>query len=120
MHRDPRLYLDDILEAIAQIREYISSMDYESFARDRKTQDAVVRNLEIIGEAGVRLPEDMKDTASEIEWRKIVGLRNILIHEYFGISLPVVWDVVQNKLGPLEAACRKLLEDDSHSAEEQE
>ncbi|MFH1134665.1 MAG: DUF86 domain-containing protein [Pseudomonadota bacterium] len=120
MHRDPRLYLDDILEAIVRIREYTSPMAYETFARDRKTQDAVVRNLEIVGEAAGRLPENMKHAAGEIEWRKITGLRNILIHEYFGISLPVVWDVAQNKLGPLEAACRKLLEDDLHSAEEQE
>jgi len=101
MHRDPRLYLDDILEAIGQIREYTVSMSYDVFTRDRKTQDAVVRNLEIIGEAAGRLPEDKKHAASEIEWRKIVGLRNMLIHEYFGISLPVVWDVVQNKLDAL-------------------
>lgn len=120
MHRDPRLYLDDILEAIDQIQEYILSMDYETFVQDRKTQDAVVRNLEIIGEAAGRLPENTKDAASEIEWRKIVGLRNILIHEYFGISLPVVWDVVRNKLGPLETACRQLLENDSSPAKEQE
>lgn len=60
MHRDPRLYLDDILEAIGQIREYILSMDYESFLGDRKTQDAVVRNLEIIGEAAGRLTEKRK------------------------------------------------------------
>lgn len=120
MPRDPRLYLDDILEAITQIREYTTSMDYETFALDRKTQDAVVRNLEIIGEAAGRLPGDIKQSETDIEWRKIVGLRNILAHEYFGISLPVVWDVVQNKLSPLEAVCRKLLDDDSHSAEEQE
>jgi uncharacterized protein with HEPN domain len=119
MYRDPRLYLDDILEAIALIREYILSMDYESFVRDRKTQDAVARNLVIIGEAAGRLPENVKHAASMIEWRKIVGLRNILIHQYFGISLPLVWDVVHNKLGPLESACRKLLEDDSRSAVEQ-
>jgi uncharacterized protein with HEPN domain len=117
MPRDPRLYLDDILEAIAQIREYTASTDYEAFARDRKTQDAVVRNLEIIGEAAGRLPESIKNSAMDIEWRKIMGLRNILAHEYFGISLPVVWDVVQNKLEPLGTACRKLLEGDTFDTE---
>lgn len=116
MSRDPRLYLDDILEAAAQIREYTVSMDYEAFARDRKTQDAVVRNLEIIGEAAARLSESTKLRAAEIEWRKIVGLRNMLAHEYFGISLPVVWDVVQNKLGSLQTACRELLSDDTLDA----
>lgn len=120
MPRDPRLYLDDILEAAALIRDYTASMDYKIFARDRKTQDAVVRNLEIIGEAAGRLPEIMKQAAQEIEWRKIVGLRNILAHEYFGVSLPVVWDVVQNKLGPLEKACSKLLKDDSPPEEGQQ
>lgn len=119
MRRDPRLYLDDILEAIAKIHEYISGVDYAKFTLDRKTQDAVVRNLEIIGEAAGRLPEPIKTGAVDIEWRKIVGLRNILAHEYFGVSLPVVWDVVENKLGPLEIACRKLLENDSFNREEQ-
>ncbi len=70
----------------------------------------MARNLEIIGEAARALPESTKAGASDIEWRKIVALRNILSHEYFGVSLPVVWDVVQNKLGPLEIGCRRLLE----------
>ncbi len=120
MSRDPRLYLDDILEAVALIREYTESMDYESFSRDRKTQDAVVRNLEIIGEAAGRLPETIKQKAEEVEWRKIVGLRNILAHEYFGVSLPLVWDILQNKLDALDIASRKLLKDVSNSAKEQE
>lgn len=120
MPRDHRLYLDDILEAIIQIREYTASTDYEAFAHDRKTQDAVARNLEIIGEAAGRLPETVKGCAGDIEWRKIVGLRNILAHEYFGVSFLVVWDVVQNKLGALETACKKLLEDDSIHSKEQE
>ncbi|MFO8085004.1 MAG: DUF86 domain-containing protein [Desulfobacterales bacterium] len=118
MHRDPRLYLDDILGAITQIREYTSTMDYDSFSQDRKTQDAVVRNLEIIGEAAGRLPESIKMNATAIEWRKIVGLRNILAHEYFGVSLPVVWDVVKNKLRPLEISCRKLLKNDTFDVKE--
>lgn len=119
MRRDPRLYMDDILEAIGQIREYTVAMGYDVFTRDRKTQDAVVRNLEIIGEAAGRLPETVKERAEGIEWRKIVGLRDILAREYFGISLPVVWDVVRNKLGPLEVACKKLLDDGPCFAEEQ-
>ncbi len=90
MPRDYRLYLDDILEAIERIREYTTGMDYEALTRDRKTQDAVVRNLEVIGEAAGRIPESVLAAAPEIEWRKIIGIRNILIHEYFGISLPVI------------------------------
>ena len=110
MPRDPRLYLDDMLEAIAQISKYVESMDYDAFTRDRKTQDAVARNLEIIGEAAAHLPESIMRNADDVEWRIIVGLRNLLAHEYFGVSLPVVWDVVQTKLKHLDTACRKLLE----------
>ena len=108
MHRDSRLYLDDILGAIDHIREYILGLDYEAFQHDRKTQDAVVRNLEIVGEAAGRLPESLQAAAPEVEWRKITGLRNILAHEYFGVSLPIVWDVVQSKLDPLETSCLRL------------
>ena len=117
MPRDYRLYLDDILEAVDNIRDYTVNMDYEAFIIDNKTRDAVVRNLEIIGEAAGRLPENVRSGAQEIEWRKIVGLRNILAHEYFSVSLPVVWDVVQNKLGQLKTSCRTLLESASASGE---
>jgi uncharacterized protein with HEPN domain len=109
MPRDERLYLDDILDSIAQIREYCADMSYHTFTQDRKTQDAVVRNLEIIGEAVRRLPETCKERANDIEWRKNMALRNILAHEYFGVSLPVVWDVVQHKLGRLETTCMVLM-----------
>lgn len=109
MPRDPLLYIEDILEAIARIKDYTSGYDYSRFAEDRRTQDAVVRNLEILGEAAGRLPEELRANASEIEWRKIIGLRNILAHEYFGVTLPIIWDIVQNKIGPLEVSCRKLL-----------
>ncbi len=110
MRRDYRLYLDDILDAIHQIRSYVEGQDEETFSADRKTQDAVIRNLEIIGEATGNLPAESKEIAREVDWRKITGLRNILTHEYFGINLPIVWDVVQNKLTPLETACRRLLD----------
>jgi uncharacterized protein with HEPN domain len=109
MFRDVRLFLDDILESIKKIRDYTIGMDYDAFIKDPKTQDAVVRNLEIIGEAAGRLPEKVRLEAAEIEWRKIVALRNILAHEYFGVSLPVLWDIVQNKLDPLEGSCQILL-----------
>ena len=110
MPRDSRQYLDDILEAIARIQSYVSDMDEGAFSADMKTQDAVLRNLGVIGEAVNRLPDDIEPAAPEVEWRKIRALRNILIHEYFGINLPIVWDVVQNKLGPVKNACTRLLE----------
>jgi uncharacterized protein with HEPN domain len=110
MRRDPRLHLDDVLDAIENIRDYTVGLDFGAFQKDRKTQDAVVRNLEIIGEAAGRLPNSYRAAAPEIDWRKIIGLRNVLIHEYYGASLPIIWDVIQNKLIPLDGSCRKLLE----------
>ena len=98
MHRDFRLYLDDILGAIERIFEYVRGMDYKTFARDLKTQDAVIRNPEIIGEAARHLPAEMTEKAPVIQWPKIMGLRNILTHEYFGVNLAIVWDVVQHNL----------------------
>jgi uncharacterized protein with HEPN domain len=109
MHRDYRLYLDDILEAIDRISEYVHGMDGDAFGSDRKTQDAVIRNLEVIGEASRNLADELKAQANEIEWSKIIGLRNILAHEYFGVSVPIVWDIVQNKLDPLRDVCTNLL-----------
>ena len=109
MQRDYKQQLDDILEAIGFIREYVSGMDYNAFEADRKTQDAVIRNLEVIGEAARTVPEEIRDKARETEWLKITALRNILIHEYFGVNLKIVWDVIRNKLDALEIACRKLL-----------
>ena len=110
MHRDHRLYLDDILDAIDRIEDYVQGMDETGFGSDRKTQDAVIRNLEIIGEAARNLPDKMKAETPEIEWHKITGLRNILAHEYFGVNLPIVWDVVRNKLEPLKQASMKILQ----------
>ncbi len=109
MSRDYRLYLDDIIEAIRRIRAFTDRMDFDAFKEDIKTQDAVVRNLEIIGEASGRLPEAVRHAAPGIEWRKVVGIRNILAHGYFGISLPIIWDVVQNKLDDLFDTCSRLL-----------
>lgn len=109
MPRDYKLYLDDILEAIEKITSYCGKMDLSDFSLDNKTVDAVVRNLEIIGEAANKIPEDIKTRVQGIEWRKITQMRNVLIHEYYGITIEIVWDVVQTKLEPLRAACEKLL-----------
>ncbi|MFB3881841.1 MAG: DUF86 domain-containing protein [Armatimonadota bacterium] len=110
MPRDYRQQLDDIVSAVARIRSYVQGMDYERFRADEKTQDAVVRNLEVGGAARM-LPDNVKAGVPGVDWRKLVGLRNLLIHEYFGISLPIVWDIVTNRLDELEAECRAIAED---------
>ena len=107
MPHDPRPYLDDIRSSIAAIEEYIQGYSFESFRDDTKTIDAVIRNLEIIGEAAKRVPESTRAEYPQAEWRKITGLRDILIHEYFGVDLRIIWDVLINKLPELKKALQK-------------
>lgn len=102
MSRSSEIYLRDILEACGKIKHYVEGMSFDSFARDGRTVDAVVRNLEIIGEAAKSIPEDERRKYSQIEWKRFAGLRDILIHQYFGVDVEIVWNVVQEKLPPLE------------------
>lgn len=81
MSRDYKVYADDILQAIAKIRRYTLDLSFEHFVADEKIVDAVVRNLEIIGEAAGKIPDSIRTQCGSIEWKRITGLRNILIHE---------------------------------------
>jgi uncharacterized protein with HEPN domain len=109
MPRDSRVYLDDILEATRKITVYTGSLSKAAFLEDEKTLDAVVRNLEVIGEAVKKLPENLRAKHSAVEWKKIAGLRDILIHEYFGLDAEIVWDIVQNKVPALDREVRTML-----------
>jgi uncharacterized protein with HEPN domain len=110
MPRDSSAYFDDILDAIGAIREYTGELTREDFGRDRKTVDAVLHNLEVIGEAVKQLPADVRSAHPGVEWQKIAGLRDILIHAYFGIDLDIVWDVVSKKLPALETQIRSIFD----------
>jgi uncharacterized protein with HEPN domain len=112
MSRDSRVYLEDILEARARIKSYIGDLSFASFEQDRKTVDAVVRNLEIIGEAIKQLPADLRNRHPEVEWKRIAGLRDILIHNYSEVDHEIVWDVIQHKLPELESTIARMLEED--------
>jgi len=90
MPRDSSVYQEDILEAIARIRRYTRGLSREAFADDERTLDAVVRNLEVIGEAVKQLPADVRSREPTVEWEKIAGLRDILIHQYFGIDVEIL------------------------------
>lgn len=101
--------LEDILTAIGKVGRYTDGLDQAGFLNDEKTVDAVVRNLEIIGEASRQLPDDFKVGHGEIPWRAITGLRNRIVHDYMGVDLPLVWHIVDSELRTLEGQIRSIL-----------
>ena len=103
------LLIEDILEAIGKIERYVLDMEWEIFQSDEKTGDAVVRNLEIIGEASNRLPDDFKEKNNTIEWFKIVGLRHRIVHDYFGVDLAIIWQIIQHDLPNLKEEFKKII-----------
>ena len=113
MYRDWKVYIEDIDTAIDKIDRYMVTQSLDSFLENTEKQDAVIRNLEVIGEAAGKVPEEIKARCQYIEWRKITGLRNVLIHEYFGVSIPMVWDIVQSKLPELKNVCLNLLNENT-------
>ena len=111
MPREYKAYLTDILESIRRIEEYTENLTIESFKKNQLIQDAVVRNLEITGEAVKNIPNNVKSRNPNVEWKKIAGLRDILIHAYFGIDTDIVWDIIKNKLPELKIEILELLTD---------
>jgi uncharacterized protein with HEPN domain len=107
--KDDQLYLHHIRESLERIEEYVGE-GREAFLADRKTQDAVLRNLQTLAESSQRLSGPLKASRPEIDWRGIAGLRNILVHDYLGISLPRVWEIVEVFLPQLKSAVRHWLE----------
>ncbi len=111
MSRDYKIYLEDILESIHKIQEYTKGLSRDVFFNESKTLDAVIRNLEIIGEVAKRIPDEIRIKYPSIEWRKIAGLRDILIHEYSGINSEIIWDILNSKLPVLKIEIQKILVD---------
>ncbi|WP_328591262.1 HepT-like ribonuclease domain-containing protein, partial [Methanolobus halotolerans] len=107
--REYRLFLTDIIEAIDEIEDFTSGMDFTEFLNDRKTRKAVVKNIEIIGEAAKNVPDEIKTSYPDIPWRVIAGMRDRLAHGYFGIDYVIVWDVVGNRLIGLRDSIRAIL-----------
>ena len=102
-------YLNDILESIADIREFTAELTRESFSSDKKTIKAVVRSLEVIGEAATKIPHHIRNRYPEIPWQEIIGMRSRLIHEYFGVDVDIVWQTIEEDLEPLDQTVKKMV-----------
>ena len=101
-------YLDDIRDAIAEVEEFTCGMDYESFAADKKTVNAVIRSLEVLGEATKQIPALFRKKHPEIPWSKMAGMRDVLIHDYMGVDLRTVWNVVRDRLPELRSSLERI------------
>ena len=102
MKKIPHVYLDDMIEAIDLVEQYVQSISEEVFSRDTKLQDAVIRRLSIIGEAARKLPDDVRSLALDIPWKTIIGFRNVAIHEYAGVHMGRVWHITVRELPMLK------------------
>ena len=109
MSRDEVMYLQDIAGSCEKILQYTAGLSQSELIRDVKTYDAVVRNLEIIGEAAKHVSEDLRKQMPDIEWRKIAGMRDMLTHAYFGIDNDILWDVTKNKIPRLAQVLNSFL-----------
>lgn len=112
------LFLKDILKSSEKILRYSEGKSFEQFVQDELLVDGVIRNLVVIGEAVKNLSEKIKKTYNFIEWKKVAGLRDILIHEYFGVDMEILWDIVQNEIPPLKEQVQKILEEFDKSRED--
>ena len=115
--RDFRDYVQDILDSIVEVKEFVEGMRFEDFTKDKKTINAVIRSLEVIGEATKKVPEGLREGYPQIPWKRMAGMRDKLIHEYFGIDLEIVWEVINNELPPIKPMIQKVLKDIENEAD---
>ncbi len=113
--RTDRDFLLDIQEAIRRISEYVAGMTYQTFLEDTKTQDAVIRNLEIIGEATKNLPKDLRERYPHVPWKGMASVRDRLIHHYFGVNLDIVWQIVKEELPKVASQLESILHEEGNA-----
>lgn len=106
--RLPKLYLEDILTSISNIEEYTQELSYEDFTSDKKTVDAVIRNLEIIGEAAKNIGQDFTEKHSELPWSGMISMRNKVVHEYIAVDLEILWKTIKEDLQELKGQITDL------------
>lgn len=107
--RSAQLLLGDIFESIEKIQKFTKGMSFDKFINDDKTVDAVIRNFEIIGEASNRLPDEFREKHVEIDWARIRGFRNRIVHDYFGIDHSIVWEIIKGYVPELSKSIQKIM-----------
>jgi uncharacterized protein with HEPN domain len=107
--RDYKLYLHDIKEAVEKIETFTKGFTFKEFTEDAKTVDAVIRNLEILGEAANHIPKRVKEEHPDIDWKAMAGMRNILAHEYFGVRMGIIWKTIKERLPELKQKIEEIL-----------
>lgn len=103
------MFIEDIIHAMNKIENYTKNLTYEDFAEDEMRIDAVIRNLEIIGEATKNIPNSIREKYTDIPWNKMIGLRNIAIHDYFGIDLDTIWEIITKNIPKTKPKITKML-----------
>ncbi len=111
MKREVGDYIEDIISAMGKAINFVKNISYEEFTRDDKTVFAVVRALEIIGEAAKNIPDDIRKNYPLIPWKDMTGMKDKVIHEYFGVKLSIVWRAVKEEIPPLKPIFEKILGD---------
>jgi uncharacterized protein with HEPN domain len=109
--RDPRLFMIDVLNAIDKIERYTAGVTFDQFEANEMVLDAVVRNLEIVGEATRYIPTTLRERYTQIEWSRVVGFRSIVIHAYFAVDVEIVWTIATQRLSELKTVLTEMLED---------